>query len=78
MELVPIKFIYQAVGPASFKPEAWYNMGEDMEASAEWVSTMIGTHVTAEMIKSGEDKMVPYASLKYLLNAFKENNINYG
>lgn len=100
---VPIKFVYQAVGPASFEPEAWYNMVEDVEASAEWVSTMTGTKVTAEMIESGEykeilkpisayewvdentvptliaygvqDKVVPYATAKYLLNAFEENNM---
>lgn len=51
---VPVKMIYEAVGPASFYHEDWTNYGLDKspEAASELFSTMAGQEITPEMIEA--------------------------
>ncbi|MGN0619917.1 MAG: alpha/beta hydrolase [Ruminiclostridium sp.] len=51
---VPVKMIFEAVGPASFCHEDWTNYGLDQsaEAAAGLFSTMAGTEITADMIEN--------------------------
>lgn len=51
---VPVKMIFEAVGPASFCHEDWTNYGLDQsaEAAAGLFSTMAGAEITADMIEN--------------------------
>ena len=53
---VPVKMVFEMVGPASFYYEDWTNYGLDKspEAAASLFSAMSGTALTPEMISSGE------------------------
>ena len=53
---VPVKFVFEQVGPVSFEPSEWGNGTE--EQSAAFASFMTGEEITAEMIRNGEYK--PY------------------
>ena len=50
---VPVKMIFEAVGPAAFYHEDWTNYGLDQnsEAAAGLFSTMAGTEITVDMIE---------------------------
>ena len=52
---VPVKMVFEAVGPASFHHEDWKNYGLDQntEAAANLFSVMSGNAITEEMITSG-------------------------
>lgn len=51
---VPVKMIFEAVGPASFNHEDWTNYGLDQsaEAAAGLFSAMAGTEITTEMVEN--------------------------
>ncbi len=51
---VPVKMVFEAVGPASFHHEDWksYGLDQNAEAAAELFSVMSGNEITPEMIKS--------------------------
>lgn len=53
---IPVKMVFEMVGPASFHFEDWTNYGLDKnpEAAANLFGTMSGTAITPEMIRSGE------------------------
>ena len=53
---VPVKMVFEMVGPASFYYEDWTNYGLDKspEAAANLFSAMCGTILTPEMMTSGE------------------------
>ena len=53
---VPVKLVFEAVGPASFHVEDWGVFGLDQsdEAAAAMFSVMSGTEITPEKIASGE------------------------
>ena len=53
---VPVKMVFEMVGPASFYYEDWTNYGLDKspEAAANLFSAMCGTMLTPEMMTSGE------------------------
>lgn len=53
---VPVKMVFEMVGPASFYYEDWTNYGLDKspEAAAKLFGAMCGTTLTPEMITSGE------------------------
>lgn len=49
---VPVKFVFEAVGPSSFYPEDWttYGLDKNPEAAAGLFSVMSGNPITPEMI----------------------------
>lgn len=49
---VPVKMVFEMVGPSSFYPEDWSNYGldQDSESAAAFFSYMTGKTVTADMI----------------------------
>lgn len=49
---VPVRMLFEAVGPASFYPEDWTNYGLDQnpEAAAGLFSVMAGTEITVNML----------------------------
>ncbi len=47
---IPVKFVFEAVGPSSFEPDDWYGLGADNEAAAKLFSIMSGETITADMI----------------------------
>ena len=51
---VPVKMIFEAVGPAAFYHEDWTNYGLDQnsEAAAGLFTTMAGTEITVDMIEN--------------------------
>ena len=53
---IPVKFVFEMVGPASFHHEDWTNYGLDQspEAAATLFSAMSGIMISPEMITSGE------------------------
>ncbi|MFN8576750.1 MAG: alpha/beta hydrolase [Candidatus Sericytochromatia bacterium] len=53
---VPIKFVFEQVGPPSFEPNDWYYIGTDSNAAAVWVELMSGVKTTSEMIENGTYK----------------------
>lgn len=48
---VPVKILFQGVGPTSFYPEDWksYGLDKDSEAAATFFSFMCGKEITADM-----------------------------
>lgn len=48
---IPVKFVFQLTGPASFDPEGWGNTTD--EDKAAFITMMSGQSVTAEMVASG-------------------------
>lgn len=108
---VPIKMMFEMVGPSSFFVEDWgiYGLGQDTEqsrnAAVELFSAMSGEKLTVEMIKSKEykkfmkpisaycfvneksvpsvllygekDRVQPYAGVRHLEKALKDNNVDY-
>lgn len=48
---IPVKFVFQQTGPASFKPELWGSTSTSDQAA--FVSIMTGKTVSEEMIKDG-------------------------
>ncbi|MGM9537158.1 MAG: alpha/beta hydrolase fold domain-containing protein [Candidatus Onthomonas sp.] len=53
---IPVKFVFQMTGPASFEPELWGAV--DTESAAGFVTMMSGAAVTSEMIESGAYKEI--------------------
>lgn len=53
---VPVKMVFEAVGPASFHHEDWknYGLGQNTEAAAGLFSIMSGNTITEEMIAAGD------------------------
>lgn len=53
---IPLKMVFEMVGPASFYYEDWTNYGLDKstEAAANLFSAMSGTAITKEQIESGD------------------------
>ena len=49
---IPVNFVLELTGPASFDPEVWGNATD--EDKADFVTMMSGQTVTAEMVVSGE------------------------
>lgn len=100
---IPVKMVFEAVGPSSFQPEDWYGLGENKEAAAGLFSLMSGKTITADIIGTEAyqeaikdispymwvnknsvptlaaygkyDKICPFGTVKYLVNALEENNV---
>lgn len=72
---IPVKFVYEAVGPASFEPFEWlgsddstYESDEIAKAGANFASLMTGENITVEMMRNGEykkyvDAISPYTHI---------------
>lgn len=67
---VPVKMLFEAVGPSSFYAEDWgvYGLDQSAEAAAGLFSIMSGTDITAEMIESNEydDAMKPISAYMWV------------
>lgn len=62
---VPVKFLFEAVGPANFVAEDWSSYGLDQ--SNEAAAALYGTH----------DKIAPYGSALALKQALEANGVDY-
>ena len=53
---IPVKLLFEAVGPSSFYPEDWsvYGLDKSPEAAAGLFGIMAGTQITADMIGTEE------------------------
>ena len=47
---VPVTFVFEAVGPASFEPEDWYGLDSDPAAAAVFFSVLSGNAIAPEMV----------------------------
>lgn len=68
---VPVKMVFQAVGPSSFYPEDWksYGLDKDYEAAASLFSVMTGKKITSDMFETAEyDELVKDVSALYWVN----------
>jgi acetyl esterase/lipase len=102
---IPVKFVFEAVGPSSFEPDDWYGLSADNEAAANLFGIMSGKTITADMIGTEAyqeaikdispymwvnensvptlcaygkyDKVCPFGTVKYLINALEENKVPY-
>lgn len=105
--VIPVKMLFEAVGPSSFYAEDWDNYGLDKnsEAAAGLFGIMSGNKITKDMITKNEyqeavkpisgyawvnknsvpsviaygkyDKVCPFKSAGHLVNALKENKVDY-
>lgn len=104
---IPVKMVFEMVGPPSFFPQDWVNYGLDKnpEAAAGLFSIMSGNLITPDMIGTERykeavkdispymwinahsvptlagygryDKVAPFGTVKYLINALQENHVPY-
>ena len=76
---VPVKMVFEAVGPSCFYAEDWINIGQnpneplsladaDISGIATIFSAMAGTEITSEMITSGDylDKMRNISAIEWI------------
>lgn len=104
---VPVKLLFEAVGPSSFHREDWieYGLDQNKKAATDLFSVMLGKKVPEDVIDTEEyneiikpisaymwineksvpsiivygkyDKICPFKTSTYLVNALKENNVDY-
>ena len=100
---IPVKCVFEMVGPPSFHPEDWYGLEADANAASVFFSIMSGKTITPEMIGTEKyneaikdispymwidensvptlcaygvhDKLVPFGSVKYLIEALDKNKV---
>lgn len=102
---IPVKMVFEMVGPPSFYPEDWttYGLDRSPEAAASLFSIMSGNTITTDMIGTASydeaikdispymwidensvptlaaygkyDRVAPFGTVKYLINALQENNV---
>lgn len=68
---VPVKMVFEGVGPSSFYPEDWksYGFDQNKDAAADLFSVMTGKTITADMFGTPEyDELVKDASALYWVN----------
>ncbi|MDD3409185.1 MAG: alpha/beta hydrolase [Eubacteriales bacterium] len=68
---VPVKMVFEGVGPSSFYPEDWkcYGFDQNMEAAAGMFSVMTGKAVTVDLFGTPEyDELVKDTSALYWVN----------
>lgn len=79
---VPVKMLFQAVGPASFYPKDWtpYGLDQNPEEAAKLFSVMSGTDITTEMIGSDayEEAIKPISAYKWISQDSVPSVIAYG
>lgn len=79
---LPIKMMFQMVGPSSYYVEDWgiYGLDQSSEAAASLFGVMAGVNLTPEMIESKEyeDFMTPISSFKYINENSAPSVLLYG
>ncbi|WP_394514171.1 alpha/beta hydrolase [Priestia aryabhattai] len=67
---IPVKMLFEAVGPSSFYPEDWsvYGLDQNPEAAANLFSIMSGTDVTEDMFgtEAYEEAIKPISAYKWV------------
>ncbi len=67
---IPVKMLFEAVGPSSFYPEDWsvYGLDQNTEAAAGLFSIMGGTEITADMFGSEiyEEAIKPISAYRWV------------
>ncbi|MDF2853782.1 MAG: hypothetical protein K0S31_4467 [Sphingobacterium multivorum] len=67
---VPVKMLFQAVGPPSFYPEDWsiYGLDKSPEAAASLFSVMSGSKITTDMLHTDafEEAIKPISAFKWI------------
>lgn len=53
---IPVKFVFEMTGPATFDPTGWGNTTD--EEKAAFITMMSGQNVTAEMVANGEARQI--------------------
>lgn len=104
---IPVKMMFEMVGPSSFFAEDWetYGLDKNNEAAAGLFGVMLGSEIDKGIIGTDElqevmkpisayawvnensvpsviaygtyDKVAPFKAVKHLVNALKENNVDY-
>ncbi|MBP3917106.1 alpha/beta hydrolase [Clostridium sp.] len=104
---IPVKMMFEMVGPASFFAEDWdtYGLHTNKDASAKLFGVMLGSEIDKDIIGTSElqeimkpisayawvnensvpsviaygkyDKICPFKTARHLVNALKENNVDY-
>lgn len=54
--VIPVKFVFQMTGPATFEPKEWASNSSEEEA--DFLTMMSGTTVTAAMMENGDYKRI--------------------
>lgn len=104
---IPVKMMFEMVGPPSFFAEDWdtYGLDKNNEAAVGLFGVMLGSEIDKEIIGTDElqevmkpisayawinensvpsviaygtyDKVAPFKAVRHLVNALKENNVDY-
>lgn len=104
---IPVKMMFEMVGPSSFFAEDWdtYGLDKNNESAAGLFGVMLGSEIDKDIIGTDElqevmkpisayawvnensvpsiivhgkyDKVAPFKTVKHLVNALKENNVDY-
>lgn len=79
---VPVKLVFEAVGPSSFYAEDWksYGLDKSPEAAAELFSVMAGTKITPEQIKANayQDKVKDISAAHWITPESVPTVVMYG
>jgi acetyl esterase/lipase len=79
---VPVRMLFEAVGPPSFYPEDWTNYGLDQnpDAAAGLFSVMAGTEITVDMLgtEAYEEAIEPISAYKWVNESSVPSVIAYG
>lgn len=67
---IPVKMLFEAVGPSSFYPEDWsvYGLDQNPEAAVGLFSIMAGTEITLDMLgtEAYEEAIKPISAYKWI------------
>ncbi|UOQ83578.1 alpha/beta hydrolase [Gracilibacillus salinarum] len=67
---IPVKMLFEAVGPSSFYPEDWspYGLDQNPEAAADLFSVMSGTEITVDMFgtEAYEEAIKPISAYRWV------------
>lgn len=79
---IPVKLLFEAVGPSSFYAEDWdvYGLDKDSKAAADLFGIMAGTEITVEDIESNnyQDKVKPISGYAWVNSNSVPTVIAYG
>lgn len=79
---IPVKMLFEAVGPASFYPKDWisYGLDKNPEAAAKLFSVMSGAEITQDMIgtESYDEAVKPISAYKWISQDSVPSVIAYG
>lgn len=79
---IPVKMMYEAVGPSSFYPEDWgvYGLDQNPEGAAYLFGIMAGTEITADMFgtEAYEEAIKPISGYRWVNQDSVPSVIAYG